>query len=238
MTTGIGDSTALARTFHTKAFLLRAAFSLLSLFPLPMLHALGSTLGWTMWLIPNRRRRVAWINLTLCFPEMTKTAQRRLLRRTLVEFGKSLMELALLWAGNAETIRGSVEDVIGEDELRDALGQDKGVILAIPHLGAWEFVSLYCGIHYDFTALYRRPRVAELDAFMRSTRERLASRRHRRHLARPSSERRPQCRLRRLFRDYCQDHGAAVPASATHRCASSVRVCRTPAARPGLPPVV
>jgi KDO2-lipid IV(A) lauroyltransferase len=98
-----------------------------------------------------------------------------LLRRTLVEFGKGLTELALLWTGNAANIRRLVKEVIGARELEDALKQDKGVILAMPHLGAWELVALYCGMHYDFTALYRRPRVAELDAFMRSARERLGS---------------------------------------------------------------
>lgn len=175
MTTETGDSAVPNGTFHTKAFLLRTVLALLSLFPLPLLHALGTTLGWAMWLIPNRRRRVARINLTSCLPELTKAARRRLLRRTLVEFGKSLTELALLWTRNAADIRRLVKEVVGEQELRDALRQDRGVILAIPHLGAWELVGLYCGMNYDFTALYRRPRVAELDALMRSVRERLGS---------------------------------------------------------------
>lgn len=175
VTTEICDSVRRIQTFHSKVFLLRTVLTLLSLFPLPALHALGSSLGWAMSVIPNRRRRVASINLTLCFPDLTKAAHRRLLQRTLAESGKSLLELALLWTGNAATISGSVKEVIGEQELRNALRQDKGVILAIPHLGAWELVGLYCGMHYDFTALYRRPRVATLDAFMRSARERLGS---------------------------------------------------------------
>lgn len=171
----IGDSTAATSTFHPQAFLLHRVLTVLSLFPLPVLHALGTTLGWALWLIPNRRRRVARVNLTLCFPELTEAAHRRLLRRTLVEFGKSLVELARLWTGNAATIRGLVKEVVGEHELREALKHDKGVILAIPHLGAWELVGLYCGMGYDFTALYRSPRVAELDALMRGARERLGS---------------------------------------------------------------
>ena len=173
---GTGDSSARKHRFHTKPLLLHTALTLLSAFPLPVLHALGTSLGWTLWLIPNRRKRVARVNLTLCFPRLNKAARRRLLRRTLVEFAKSVTELALLWTGSAAKIGRLVKQVIGEQELRDALAQDKGVILAIPHLGAWEFVGLYCGMRYNFAALYRRPRVAELDALMRSVRERLGSR--------------------------------------------------------------
>lgn len=159
-----------------KALVLRTFLTALSRLPLPMLHAVGATIGWGFFLIPNRRRHVAKTNLALCFPEMNQRARRRLLRETLVEFGKSLLETAALWTKDPTKIRQLVKQVIGEQQLRAALAQGKGVILAIPHLGAWEMVGLYSPSLHPFTALYRPPRVAELDELMRDARQRLGAR--------------------------------------------------------------
>lgn len=141
-----------------------------------MLHAVGAIIGWGFFLIPNRRRHVAKTNLTVCFPEMDKRARRRLLRETLVEFGKSLLETAALWTKGPAKIRQLVKQVIGEQQLRAALAEGKGVILAVPHLGAWEMVGLYSPSIHPLTALYRPPRVAELDGLMRDARQRLGAR--------------------------------------------------------------
>ncbi len=88
-----------------KALVLRTLLTALSSLPLPMLHAVGATIGWGFFLIPNRRRHVAKTNLALCFPEMNPRARRRLLRETLVEFGKSLLETAALWTKDPAKIR-------------------------------------------------------------------------------------------------------------------------------------
>ncbi len=159
-----------------KALVLRTWLTILSRLPLPVLHAVGGAIGRCFFLIPNRRRHVAKTNLALCFPEMNERARRRLLHETLVEFGKSLLETAALWTKDTATIRQLVKQVLGEQQLRTALAEGKGVILAVPHLGAWEMVGLYCPSLHPFTALYRPPRVAELDALMREARQRLGAR--------------------------------------------------------------
>jgi KDO2-lipid IV(A) lauroyltransferase len=169
-------SPASSKSLPAKALILRTLLSVLSRLPLPVLHAVGGAIGWCFFLIPNRRRHVAKINLALCFPEMNPRARRRLLRGTLVEFGKSLSETAALWTKGPEKIRQLVKQVLGQQELQTALAQGKGVILAIPHLGAWEMVGLYCPSLHPFTALYRPPRVAELDELMRDARQRLGAR--------------------------------------------------------------
>lgn len=169
-------SPASGGSLSVKALVLRTLLTVLSRLPLPVLHATGAAMGWGFFLIPNRRRHVAKTNLTLCFPEMDQGARRRLLRETLVEFGKSLLETATLWTKHPAKIRQLVKQVIGQEQLRAAMAEGKGVILAIPHLGAWEMVGLYCPSLHPFTALYRPPRVAELDELMRSARQRLGAR--------------------------------------------------------------
>lgn len=169
-------SPASSRSLPAKALALRTSLTALSRLPLPVLHTVGGAIGWCFFLVPNRRRHVAKVNLALCFPEMNRRGQRRLLRETLVEFGKSLLETAVLWTKDPAKIRQLVKQVIGQQELRAAIAEGKGVVLAIPHLGAWEMVGLYCPSLHPFTALYRPPRVAELDQLMRDARQRLGAR--------------------------------------------------------------
>src|SRR5437868_5837175 len=132
------------------ASLLRAFGAL----PLPVTHALGATIGWLLSVVPNRRQRTARKNLALCFPEMNERARGKLVRKNLMELGKSVFEVARLWSRDKKGIVRLVRHSHGEEQLKQALQIGRGVILAIPHLGAWEMVGLYCSMHYPFTALY------------------------------------------------------------------------------------
>ena len=120
-----------------RAFFLKLAFHLFAALPLPVAHALGAVLGWLFLVIPNKRRRTAEINLELCFPEMSRGGRQRLLRRNMIELGKSVTEIGVLWTRSEKTIRRLVRRVSGKDKLEQALQRGQGLLLAIPHLGAW-----------------------------------------------------------------------------------------------------
>ncbi len=129
-------------------------------YPLPLwfTHAVGSALGRLLYRIPNRRQRTARINLALCFPELAIGAREHLLRRHLIEVGKSVTESGALWTRDRTGIERLVRHAHGEHALRQALVRGRGVLLAVPHLGAWELIGLYCSMRYPLTALYRPPK--------------------------------------------------------------------------------
>jgi KDO2-lipid IV(A) lauroyltransferase len=66
-----------------KALLIRALLRLLSLLPFRAAQAGGAGLGWLFWRLPNRARRTSQRNLARCYPHMTGSERRRLLRRLL-----------------------------------------------------------------------------------------------------------------------------------------------------------
>jgi KDO2-lipid IV(A) lauroyltransferase len=143
--------------------------------PLPVIHAFGAWVGWLLWLIPNTQRRIAAINLALCFPEWSAVARRRLLRRTLVETSKTMFELGPLWLWNRQRVLALVRAVEGEEALRTALADGRSAILITPHLGSWEMAGLYYSAHYPLTTLYRPDRLG-LEALSRAGRGRLGAR--------------------------------------------------------------
>lgn len=149
---------------------------LLARLPLRANHWLGSALGWTGYVLPTRWRRVSRINIDLCFPELSARERRRLIGKSLVETGKMLTETAALLLWDGRRVLDLVKKVAGEDAVRDAMKQGKGVILATPHLGAWELAGLYCSSRWPLTSLYRPLPASALDALIRAGRERLGAR--------------------------------------------------------------
>lgn len=144
--------------------------------PLPVVHGIGVVVGWLLWLIPNQPRRIAAINLALCFPDWQDTPlQSRLLRRNLVETSKAMLELGPLWLWRGEQVLELVRAVGGEESLNTAVAQGRGAIVITPHLGAWEMAGLYVSSRYPLTTLYRPSRL-DIDALIRAGRERLGAR--------------------------------------------------------------
>lgn len=159
-----------------RAFSLKLLFHLIAALPLPVAHALGAILGWLFFIIPNKRRRTAKINIDLCFPEMSLGARQRLRRRNMIELGKSVTEIGVLWTRNEKNMRRLVRHVSGEDKLKKAMARKRGVILALPHLGAWEMIGLWGSLNYPMTSMYRPPPMSQMGKLMRQARERFGAR--------------------------------------------------------------
>lgn len=158
-----------------RALLIRWLLHVCAALPLPLAHALGRLLGWSMLHIPNELRRISAINIPLCFPEFTAAQQNRLLRTSLIQAGKTMTEAGALWLWPERRLATLVRQCIGEEHLRAALATGKGAILATLHLGAWELIGLYSSLHYPITSLYRPPRLIEMGALVRHGRERFGA---------------------------------------------------------------
>lgn len=75
---------------------------LFALLPWRVVQGLGAFIGWLMWRLPNDTREVARTNLSKCFPELDADALEKLLRRSLIDIGKTLTESACAWIWPAD----------------------------------------------------------------------------------------------------------------------------------------
>lgn len=141
--------------------------------PLPVLHGIGVCIGWGLYLIPNRSRETSVINIALCWPELSTHEQRALLRSSLKETGKTIMETSALWLRSGESALRLITRVDGNELVERAISQGSGAILATPHLGAWEAAGLYGSAQYKITCLYRPLKMPELENLVRTARNRL-----------------------------------------------------------------
>ncbi|MFP4695437.1 lysophospholipid acyltransferase family protein [Thiohalospira sp.] len=144
--------------------------------PLPILHAVAVVLAHLIWPLRETNRQVIEANLAVCYADRTPRQRRRLGRRSMVETAKTALEAGRLWYGPAAVTDRLWRETVGAEHLEAAQAKGCGVILAIPHLGCWEFLGLALSRRQPMTSLYRPPRMAALEQLVRDGRERFGAR--------------------------------------------------------------
>lgn len=154
-----------------------ATLRLLAALPFALNRRLGALLGGAMALLPTPARRVTRINLAHCFPDMPDDQRKQLTRRSLVETGKGMAEIALLWhRPEAGLSRVRAED--GTRELHAAVAAGEPVVLLVPHLGCWEVLNFWLSTHFPFHAMFNPSGLGAMDALIKQGREHYGSTLH------------------------------------------------------------
>lgn len=144
----------------------------LALFPLGVLHALGAAAGWAVYLASPRYRRRLRENLRrsgLCPDE---AAYRRILRRTVAEAGKSVLELPAIWFRSHAGVLALLRERHGWEHIEAARAAGKGIIFLTPHMGCFEITSLAYAERHPIAILYRPPKLRWLEPLLQSGRAR------------------------------------------------------------------
>ena len=109
-------------------------------------------------------------NLQIAFPELPKSKQKRLMRKSYHHFGRAGFEFFMLCPENWRKISKRIV-IRGENILQDAFNEKKGVILATGHFGCWEILGYYLGMkNYPFSAIGRRQKNVFWDQFFKNIR--------------------------------------------------------------------
>lgn len=146
-----------------------------ALLPLWTMQCAGSTLGFVAGWLPTRSRTRSLVNIRLCFPELSDRERRRMARRSLASLGSMALELPAFWGWKRARVLALVKSVEGQEHLDAALASGRGVLLAMPHIGAWELAGLHCSARYPMTGLYRPVRIREADALFLAGRTRFGA---------------------------------------------------------------
>lgn len=139
-------------------------FKLLSKLPLPVLHALGATLGWLVYLAsPAYRNRLK--------DNIVRAGYAPYLRAAIAESGKNILELAFIWCAPPKRVLSSAT-VENWDLAQAALDSKRGVIFLTPHLGCFEIIAQAIAEKTSLTVLYRPPRKEALKPLIEGARAR------------------------------------------------------------------
>lgn len=144
---------------------------LLALLPLRVLRALGCVLGDLIYRLNAKRRRIAGINLGMCFPEWTEQRKARLLRQHFRVMGQSYMDIVfLVWASNRRF--ESKISVTGLENLRAAHARGRRVILLAPHCVGMNVGGIIVSRHETVFSMFKPQRSRNINWMLERARAR------------------------------------------------------------------
>ena len=146
---------------------LRILLGLVAKIPLPLLHAVGTVLGWAIYIASAGYRR--HLNDNLRQAEIHDPAVRR---EAIASAGKMLAELPALWFRPHDEVAALVRNVEGSAAAYAARERGAPILFLTPHMGCFEVTAQYAARQVPITVLYRSPRIAALDPLMREGRGR------------------------------------------------------------------
>ena len=94
---------------------------------------MGKLFGKLLFLFAGSRKKIAQINLALCFPNLPKTEQQRLLRDNFLHLGRSLIETGIAWFWSNEKIQSQINYEITGLDLLLPNDSNKGNLVIFKH---------------------------------------------------------------------------------------------------------
>jgi len=137
---------------------------------------LGAFLGWSAGVLFRVRRREVDAHLALAFPERPPSWRRRVARASYVHLGREAVAMFRMAGMDPGAVQARTT-LHGEEALRAALVEGKGVVMVTGHLGNWEIGGAALtarGIPVDAVAKGMANR--RFDQDLVATRERLGMR--------------------------------------------------------------
>ena len=155
--------------YYVTGLLLNLLWLMHKLLPYSAKLHIFRTLGRIAYPLYRSRRKVASVNVSLCFPDMTDADREALVRRTFESFFISFLEIAISWWGKDDGILDNVS-FDGTEHLDNALAKGKGVILMGAHFSTTELgaalVRKYIGDQPQLHVVYKEQKNALFNAWM------------------------------------------------------------------------
>ncbi len=107
--------------------------------------AIGRSLGKLVYYLDSRHRRTTLNNLQLAFnEELTEVQRKSIAKQAFSHFGEFMLELLRApWLSKKKI--GKIAEYQGLENLRQAYGKGKGVLIFTAHFGNWELMGIAQG---------------------------------------------------------------------------------------------
>jgi KDO2-lipid IV(A) lauroyltransferase len=115
--------------------------AMVRLIPGPLVHRAGAMIGRAFYVLDRAHRQTARQNVAAAFPARSAREQRAIVRAAFEHFGSLLLELLKFATLTREAMLARVE-FEGEDRVRAAFAQGKGVLFVTGHFGFWELQAM------------------------------------------------------------------------------------------------
>jgi KDO2-lipid IV(A) lauroyltransferase len=118
----------------------------IGILPRPLARAVGILLGYTMYFLLSRLRRVGIRNLGFAFQEKSQREKKKILRGVYVSLGRQLAEFCLFPRYTRENTK-NLFSYDGFENYEAAHARGKGIFYLTAHFGGWELSSFLHSLH-------------------------------------------------------------------------------------------
>lgn len=158
---------------HPRFWLLWLALGLCALLarlPFGWQLALGRGLGRLLYRFAKQRRKVAEVNVRLCFPELSESERQALVYSNMLAMGIGFMEQNIGWFMPRSRLERLIQ-VSGLEHIA-TLGQ-QGAIVVTRHTSSVQLAVVAATMYHPFAGMYRRHKNPVMDYVQRTCRERM-----------------------------------------------------------------
>ena len=133
---------------------------------------LAPPLAAIIWYSVPRLRRVTRLNLKAVYPDMDAKQRKRIGRASMTNYVRGVFEAGMLWHWPLERMYALFDEVQGMEHIEKLIKEENGLIVAIPHYGAWEMLNLYLHRLGQAAVLYKPSKHPDIDALLSEKRAR------------------------------------------------------------------
>jgi Kdo2-lipid IVA lauroyltransferase/acyltransferase len=119
----------------------RSVVACLRVLPVALVERVGGLVGLAVYAFDGAHRRIAQRNVAAAFPSRSTADQGVIVRGAFVHFGRLLFELLKFSTLTPGAMLAHVE-FEGEERVRQAYAQGKGVLFVTGHFGFWELQAM------------------------------------------------------------------------------------------------
>ena len=134
----------------------RTLVAAVGVMPSPLVDRLGTMLGLAFHTLDRAHRRIAERNVAAAFPSRPLAERRQIVRGAFAHFGRLLFALLKFSTLAPEAMLARVE-FEGEERVRLAYAQGKGVLFVTGHFGFWELQAMVHALRLQPMAVLARP---------------------------------------------------------------------------------
>jgi len=139
--------------------------------PLPVLAALGYSLGWLFYLLGKSRRDISFRNISVCFPEYSERKRRQINRHHFYLVGQSVFTAPMQW-WISDTRQQRLVTVKGREYYDAALAEGKNIILLAPHFMSLDVGGMALSSERPLITMYQYSKNQLVDEIMKRGRGR------------------------------------------------------------------
>ncbi|MCF6435022.1 LpxL/LpxP family Kdo(2)-lipid IV(A) lauroyl/palmitoleoyl acyltransferase [Pseudoalteromonas sp. MMG022] len=139
---------------------------LISWLPQRAQFSLGKFLGRLVHRFVKKRRKIAQVNVRLCFPKLNEQQQREMVLKNMENTGIATLETGMAWWWPQWRINRVIGSIDGIEHVEHIQKQGKGVLLLVPHMLHLEMLGRILGTAQQGIGFYRPHNNPLMEYFM------------------------------------------------------------------------